>query len=162
MPRLINAEIRCAIEIREDDARESPGRLVGTLVTYGERAGDRPERFAPGALSWPDGGIVLREQHNRQAPIARMLPEVQGNAVVLDSPLPDTQRGRDAGTLIRNGTFRGLSVEFRARSERQVDGMREVLKADLIGAGLVDDPSYGGSRVKVRGREGGRRRRLWL
>ena len=30
-------EIRCALEIREDQSRLSPGRIVGTLLTYGER-----------------------------------------------------------------------------------------------------------------------------
>ena len=33
-------------------------------MTYGERAKDRAETFAPGALHWPDAGIVLNEQHN--------------------------------------------------------------------------------------------------
>ena len=36
-------EIRCKIEVREDESRLSPGRIVGTLITYGERASDRPE-----------------------------------------------------------------------------------------------------------------------
>ena len=58
-------EIRCAIELRADDSRESPGRIVGTLVTYGERASDRPELFEAGSLTWPDGGVVLNRQHTR-------------------------------------------------------------------------------------------------
>ena len=45
-------EIRCSIEVRADETRQSPGRIVGTLVTYGQPASDRPERFVPGALSW--------------------------------------------------------------------------------------------------------------
>ena len=47
-------ELRCAIELRQDDSRRSPGRIVGTLLTYGQRASDRPEVFADGALSWPE------------------------------------------------------------------------------------------------------------
>ena len=38
-------EIRCSIEVREDEARLGPGRLVGTIMRYGERAADRPELF---------------------------------------------------------------------------------------------------------------------
>ena len=52
-------ELRCTIELRADDARQSPGRIVGTLLTYGERASDRPEVFADGALRWGRQGRDL-------------------------------------------------------------------------------------------------------
>ena len=151
-------EIRCAVELRADDL--SPGRLVGTLLTYGERAKDRPEVFEPGALRWPEGGIVLRRQHQRGAPIARIVPEIRGGGVVLDSPLPDTAAGRDAAAEIRGGLLTGLSVEFRAVRQRYAAGVRHVVDALLMGAGLVDNPSYAGCHVEVR--QGGRGRRLWL
>ena len=153
-------EIRCSIEVRADDTRRSPGRLVGTLLTYGERAGDRPEVFEDGALTWPRDGIVLRRQHVREAPIARIVPEVRGRAVVLDAPLPDTAAGRDAVREVRDGLLRGLSIEFHAKRDRIAGGVRRISAAALTGAGLVDDPSYQGSRVEVRQRAG--RRRLWL
>ena len=54
------------IRLEQDAARSGPGVLSGVLITYGERASDRPERFRPGALTWPEGGVVLREQHNRK------------------------------------------------------------------------------------------------
>lgn len=149
-------EIRCSIELRQDDG--SPGRITGTLLQYGERAADRPEMFETGALRWPDNGIVLRRQHNRGQPIMRVQPETRGSAVVIDAPLPDTQAGRDAAREIRDGLFRGLSVEFRATGQMFVGGVRRIRAALLNGAGLVDDPSYAGSRVEVRNR----RRRLWL
>ena len=118
VPKMTATEIRCAIELRQDESRAGPGRVIGTLMRYGERAADRPEKFADGALAWPPDGIVLNEQHNRQAPIMRVVPETRDGAVVIDAALPDTQRGRDAATMIRNGTFKGLSVEFRAIEER--------------------------------------------
>ena len=128
-----------------------PGRLIGTLLTYGERAADRQEVFQPGSLHWPDsGGVVLREMHNRQAPIIRFQPKVEGRQVRADVALPDTQRGRDAAVMVRNGTLKGLSVEFIAEEESQVAGVREIRKARLVGAGLVDSPSYSGSSVAVR------------
>ena len=157
-------EIRCAVELRQDDSRTSPGRLYGVLMRYGERAADRPEAFAPDSLHWPDDGIVINEQHNRQAPIVRAIPEVRGREVVLDVQLPDTQRGRDAATMIRDGTMKGLSVEFRSRQENRARGYREITDAFTRRAGLVDDPSYAGSTVEVR--EGGAAprlgRTLWL
>ena len=66
-------EIRCAIEFREDTDRTGPGRLVGTILTYGQRAKDRPEVFEPGSLTWPDTGVVLNRQHARGAPIMRVI-----------------------------------------------------------------------------------------
>lgn len=154
------SEIRCSIELRADESRQSPGRIVGTLVTYEQRASDRAEVFASGALSWDEGGVVLNEQHNRQAPIMRFVPTVEGKEVRISAALPDTQRGRDAATMIKNGTMRGLSVEFRAQDEGRRAGMREIRRAVLLGAAIVDDPSYKG-RLEVREKTK-RRRRIWL
>ena len=153
-------EIRCSVEVREDTNRTGPGRLYGVLMAEGTSASDRAESFAPGALSWPDDGVLVNVQHDRRQPVMRATPERRGSEVVIDAPLPDTQRGRDAATMIRNGTMRGLSVEFRARRQRYDGGRRVILDAMLKGAGLVDDPSYGASRVEVR--QKGRGRRWWL
>ena len=154
-------ELRCALELRADDSMTSPGRLTGVLLTYGERASTRSETFAQDALKWPTDGIVLRRQHQRGAPIMRVVPELRGSQIVIDVPLPDTAAGRDAAAEIRGGLFRGLSVEFRATSQRFAGGVRQIQAALLKGAGLVDSPDYVGSLVEVRGRAAGRRR-LWL
>ena len=98
-------EIRCAVELRADDSRQSPGRLYGVLVTYGERASDRPEIFEADSLSWPESGVILNRQHERTSPVMRVVPELRGDSVVVDAPLPDTQAGRDTATEIRQGLF---------------------------------------------------------
>ena len=95
-------EIRCAVEFREDTDRTGPGRLVGTVLTYGQRAKDRPELFEPGALTWPADGVVLNRQHARGAPIMRVIPEVRGEAIVIDAgacrtPRPDGTRRPKCG-----------------------------------------------------------------
>ena len=133
-----------------DETRQSPGRLTGTLLTYNSRAGDRPERFAPGSLKWPDKGIVINEQHNRQSPIVRAVPYLDGDAIKVDVQLPNTQRGRDAAVNVREGVLTGLSVEFRAIQQAYVDGIREIREAFAPRAGLVDEPSYTESTVQVR------------
>ena len=153
-------EIRCSLAIEDRAGEDTPGRIHGTLLRYGERAGDRPEIFETGALRWPDDGIVLRRQHSRSAPIMRVIPEVRAGRVMIDAELPDTAAGRDAAAEVRAGLFRGLSVEFRAVRQRYTAGVRHVVDAILTGAGLVDSPSYHGSRVEVR--HGRRGRRLWL
>ena len=137
-------EIRCTLELREDTCRQSPGRLYGTLLTYEVRASDRPELFTAGALTWPADGIILNLSHDRKQPVMRFTPEVRGKEVVIDQPLPDTARGRDTATMIRDGTLRGLSVEFRALKEGKRGMLREVRSARLTGAAVVDDGSYQG------------------
>ena len=156
----MKTEIRCAVELREDDSRSSPGRLFGVVMKYGSPANRLRERFADGALEWDAGGIVINEQHNRQSPIVRAIPERRGADVVVDVLLPDSQRGRDAATGIKSGLYRGLSVEFVAKSEGMVAGIREVRSASLIRIGLVDDPEYQSSVVSVRAARG-KRRRMW-
>ena len=146
----MKSEIRCTLEIREDDTRTSPGRLYGTLITYGAQASDRAELFEDGALSWPADGIVINRQHLRGAPIMRAVPELRGSDLVIDQALPDTVAGRDAAEEIRGGLMRGLSVEFSAKRQSIVAGVRRIREAVLGAAGLVDDPSYSGSLVEVR------------
>ena len=154
-------EIRCKVSCEEDRTRSGPGRLVGRILTYGERATDRAELFERGALSWPAAGVVLNRQHARGAPIMRVIPEVRGDAIVIDQPLPDTIAGRDAATEIRSGLLRGLSVSFEAGRQSFVGGVRRISSAAMTAVGLVDEPSYD-APVEVRARVHGRRhRRPW-
>ena len=142
------------IEVRfvADDSRDSPGRLTGVLLTYGETSRDRPERFLRDSLQWGESGIIINEQHVRAAAIMRVTPFLDGNELRIDAPLPNTQRGRDAATNIRDGLYTGLSVEFAKRGvvASYVGGVREIRQAQLVGAGLVDLASYPGSVVEVR------------
>ena len=139
-------EVRAA----DDETRQTPGRIVGTLLTYGERAQDRNEMFEAGALRWPALGFNINEQHNRQAAVARVIPFLDGDTLKIDAPVPDTQRGRDALTNIREGVYTGLSVEFFAEREEYRQSMRVIKRGILGGAALVDVPSYGASLVEVR------------
>ena len=82
----------------------------GVLVTYGEQAKDRPDVYEAGSLTWPDGGIVLNEQHDRKQLLKRFSPYLAGDELRVDFPLPPTQRGRDAAYMVRDGTYTGLSV----------------------------------------------------
>ena len=148
-------EIVVEVRFTEDETRQSPGRLTGTLMTYGERARDRPEMFEQDSLEWEANGILVREQHNRQAPIVRAIPFVEGREVKIDTPLPNTTRGRDAAVNLREGVFTGLSVEFKAIRQSYRSGVRSISKALLRGAGLVDSPSYKDSTAEVRAGRGG-------
>ena len=148
MEDVIGCEVRFAV----DDSRLSPGRLIGTLVAYETRAKDRPEMFMADSLYWPELGIIIDEQHNREAPILRAIPVLEGRELKIDAKIPDTQRGRDAATNVREGVLTGLSVAFRAERVTHSNGIREIRRAYVPRAGLVDSPSYGDSVVEVRGR----------
>lgn len=153
-------EIRFSIECRQDETRQSPGRLVGRILKYGERALDRAELFENGALSWPSDGVVLNRQHERGAPIMRVIPELrEGGELILDQALPDSAAGRDAASEIRSGLMRGLSVSFQAKRQNFTGGVRRIESAIMTRIGLVDSPSYD-APVEVRQRREGRRR-LW-
>lgn len=150
-------EFYAAIQFAEDETRQGPGRLTGTLVTYGEKAGDRDVVFAEDSLHWPEAGVVLNEQHNRQAPIVRFTPFQDGKAVKIDVPLPDTQRGRDIATSVKNGTLTGLSIEIEPERSNQLADFLEHQRARLVAAAVVDSPAFRGSGVQVHAKNPGKR-----
>ena len=151
------------IRFEADPTNQSPGRLTGTLLRYSTPANDRPELFTPGALHWPDAGIIINQQHDRQKPIVRAIPFESDGAVMVDVPLPNTTAGRDAAENVRQGILTGLSVEFRAEQEGRRGPLRCISRALLGAAALVDTASYKGSTVEVREEAAlPRRRRWWL
>ena len=153
-------ELRCSIEIRADDTNESPGRIVGTLLAFGEKARDRPEVFVPGSLTFPEDGLILNRQHDRRNPIMRFVPTLRGNELVIDAALPSTSAGRDAAVEVRDGLFTGLSIEFQSMREEHRAGVRTILAGALRGAALVGKGAYRGSTGSVRNES--TRRRVWL
>ena len=155
-------EIRCRIEVREDEGK--PARLVGTLMPFGvSRRRIRAELFERGSLSWDAGGIVLNRQHQRGSPILRFTPVEAEGRLTVDEEIPDTTAGRDALAEIKGGLFRGLSIEFRSVRQTIVAGVRRISEAVLTGAGLVDSGSYESATVEVRRREQARfDRSVWL
>ena len=146
-----NLYIYSSVEYAEDTTRESAGRLTGVLVTYGEQAKDRPDVYEAGSLSWPDGGIVLNEMHDRKQAIKRFSPYLEGDELRVDFQLPPTQRGRDAATMIKDSTFTGLSIEVAKASivATYRAGVRHISRGQLVAAALVDEAAFLGSVVDV-------------
>ena len=81
-------------------------------------------------------------------PSCALCPVVDGREVRVSVPLTRyLKEGRDAALMVKNGTFRGLSVEFVKPSKKAtLPASGRSRRARLAGAGLVDDPSYKGSR----------------
>ena len=133
-------KIHC--EIRLSEEAEGKPRLVGVLLPFGQQAKDRSEIFERGSVSWPDGGVVLRRQHQRSSPILRFTPIEDAEGLKVDTLIPPTVAGIDAAEEIRSGLLTGLSVEFRAIRQSVIAGVRRISEAVLTGAGLVDNSSY--------------------
>ena len=141
------------LEFRADETRQSPGLLTGILMTYGQKANDRPEMFRQDALYWDaDTGITITEQHDRNAQVVRTIPFLEGRELRINAPLPNTTRGRDTAANMSGPLplYSGLSVTFRAEKESRQGGVRVIERAFLAAAGLVDTPSYLTSKVEVR------------
>ena len=149
-----NLLLYAAIEYVADDTRESPGRISGVLVTYGEQAKDRPDVYEQDSLTWPERGVVLNESHDRTQLIKRFTPYQDGAALRVDFPLPATQRGRDAATMVRDGTLTGLSMEVARESivATYRAGIRHITRGTLVAAALVDEAAFLGSVVDVHGK----------
>ncbi len=144
------------------EVRVEGRKLTGTVLRYGEVSPSHRERFAPGALRMAEA-VHLDLYHDRERVIAYMPGgglEIagQGDAVELTANLPPIPAADRALAEIREGKTTGLSVEFRAVKESRDGGIRVIEDAILSGVGLVQSPSYLGSRVEARNR----RRRLWL
>ena len=138
-------EHRAATEVRLD------GRtLIGSVMEYGSTSPSHRERFEPRSLRYRPG-LKLNIQHDAEREIG-VYPE---SLELVESrwSLDLSCRLRDGSaelSLVRRGALGGLSVEFIARRQRREGGIRVLEAADLVGIGLVDRPSFPGSKVEVR------------
>ena len=143
----------CLTERRCSELRVSGRTVSGTVLRYGDIAdmGAFRETFLPGAfgdVSQLD--TTLNTMHRADRLVGRtggggvVFRDTPG-ALLMSATMPATRDGDDALELVRNGTLRGLSVEFRAIRDRFVGDLREIGRAVLDGIGLVDRAAYPGS-----------------
>ena len=138
-----------ALECR--DAKGSPGRLVGTILPVGRVAGDRPELFVGSGVQTPSAGIALLPEHRSATIVMHFDPIVASDgSLQVDHLLPDTPEGEALAASVRSGTRPGLSVEFHALDEAQVQGVREVRQSLVTAVATVPSQSYDQARAEVR------------
>ena len=123
--------------------------LSGTVLRYGDMSPEYRERFVPGAFA-PVPAVPLNLQHD-----SRMVVLDAGEYILSDTPRELSIRAElpadsAAMQLVRRGALSGFSVEFHSRAERRESGVRVIERADLVGVGLVDRPSYPASTAEVR------------
>ena len=151
-----------AVECR-DATGSSPGRLVGVILPVGRVAGDRPELFVGGGVQTPADGIALLPEHRSTTTVMRFDP-IRGDdgSLQVDHLLPDSPAGRALAASVRSGKTPGLSVEFHALDEAQVQGVREVRQSLVTAVATVPRQSYHQARAEVRERTSHRRVLTWL
>ena len=138
------------------ECRADGRMLVGPALRYGEVSASHRERFEPGAFALDDGKTRwLDVGHDRQIIIAHtdgggLELNDTGDALEVRATLAEIPPADAAIEGIKLGLLRGFSIEFFAREETDVDGVRVIGKADLAGVGLVKNPSYRGSTAEMR------------
>ena len=163
MDQLLCEELR----FEEDETRQSPGRLIASLVTEGKPARDRPEMFLRGALEWDENeGIPIDVQHTRSSLAARAYPVRDSNSTLrIDAPLVDGVWGREARALVKGKVATGMSISFNPIRQSRKNGLIVIERARLIRASIVDRGSYD---TDIEVRQAGvtpaahRRMHLWL
>ena len=153
--------VDATVECRE--ATGSPGRLVGTILPVGRVAGDRPELFVGSGVQTPAEGIALLPEHRSSTVIMRFDP-IRGDdgSLRVDHLLPNTDGGRALAASVRDGRTPGLSVEFHALDEAQVQGVREVRQSLVTAVATVKAGAYAQAAAEVRERTHHRRVLTWL
>ena len=131
------------------ECRAADGRLSGVVMRYGSPGvgPDGPEVFTPGAFGAIPDAVPLNLQHDGSL-MLDAAAELRDSTEALMLESRATPEG--VRRLVKRGALTGLSVEFRCVEERQVDGVREIVRADLLGVGLVDVGAYRDSVVEAR------------
>lgn len=139
--------ITVPVELRES------GRLHGVLLTEGRASSDRPnadrpELFVMGSVEWPSTGVRIRKKHLVDAGSVLAYPYREGAEIRVNvNPSTELREAVESGK-------RYMSVEFRALEEKTTDsGVREILRALLIGAAVVRTPSYRQTSAEIRERQ---------
>ena len=138
------------IESRFREVRVQGRNLSGVLMPYGTVAvvdGVR-EMFRAGAFAPVPAVLDVNLQHDADIVMVK-------GAVLTDTDVElrvnaELREDSAASRLVRRGALKGLSVEFAAKREAMVNGVRVVELAKLAGAGLVDQGAYPAATVEVR------------
>lgn len=144
-------ETELVIQVREDQAGDVIATGYGRAVPYGQPTdiGGFREQFDPGAF---DPAQVLGRpfayRHGEPIGIIREA-ENQPDGLYVTFDIVNTAQGRDAATLMRTGSSRGLSVGFQPTKSvwsSARDAVRHV-KATLLEVSQTHMPAYAAAGV---------------
>ncbi len=134
------------LHTRADDGGDIIGTGYGMAVPYGveiEYDGMR-ESFAPGAFDTTAVvGKPLAYRHNEPIGVITAASN-EPDGLYIDFDVVNTSLGRDAATLMRTGSSRGLSVGFAPLESKRTQGKNAIVytKAALAEVSLTHQPAY--------------------
>lgn len=147
------------LHTRADDGGDIIGTGYGMAVPYGieiEFDGMR-ESFAPGAFDTTAVvGKPLAYRHNEPIGVITGATN-EADGLYIDFDVVNTSLGRDAATLMRTGSSRGLSVGFAPLESTRTKGKNAIVytKAALAEVSLTHQPAYSSAGVgTIREEEG--------
>jgi HK97 family phage prohead protease len=151
MMRTFTTEGTLLLHTRADDGGDIIGTGYGMAVPYGveiEFDGMR-ESFAPGAFDTAAVvGKPLAYRHNEPIGVITAASN-EPDGLYIDFDVVNTSLGRDAATLMRTGSSRGLSVGFAPLESNRTKGKNAIVytKAALAEVSLTHQPAYSGAGV---------------
>ncbi len=134
------------LRTRAEDGDDIIGRGYGMAVPYGveiEYDGLR-ESFAQGAFDVTEViGKPLAYRHNEPIGVITGATN-EGDGMYIDFDVVNTSLGRDAATLMRTGSSRGLSVSFSPVESTRAKDQKSIIytKAMLAEVSLTHQPAY--------------------
>lgn len=144
--RTVTTDSTLLLHTRADDGGDIIGSGYGMAVPYGveiEYDGMR-ESFAPGAFDTTAVvGKPLAYRHNEPIGVITAASN-EPDGLYIDFDLVNTSLGRDAATLMRTGSSRGLSVGFAPLQSKRTQGKNAIVytKAALAEVSLTHQPAY--------------------
>jgi HK97 family phage prohead protease len=144
--RTVTTDSTLLLHTRADDGGDIIGTGYGMAVPYGveiEFDGMR-ESFAPGAFDTAAVvGKPLAYRHNEPIGVITAATN-EADGLYIDFDVVNTSLGRDAATLMRTGSSRGLSVGFAPLESKRTQGKNAIVytKAALAEVSLTHQPAY--------------------
>jgi len=144
--RTVTTDSTLLLHTRADDGGDIIGTGYGMAVPYGveiEYDGMR-ESFAPGAFDTAAVvGKPLAYRHNEPIGVITAASN-EPDGLYIDFDVVNTSLGRDAATLMRTGSSRGLSVGFAPLESKRTQGKNAIVytKASLAEVSLTHQPAY--------------------
>lgn len=136
------------------------GVIKGYIAAWGPDTGGRfgiPDQFHRGAFleslqEHRDRGnrqIRLKDMHGRVIggfPIETVMEDENGLWAEGHINL-ETQLGREAYSLIKQGVLEDMSIGFSSRDDKIQNGVRDIFKALVWEGSIVDEPAHRGAKI---------------
>lgn len=139
------------LRLRQADDQGDGHTLTGIAVPFGQviNTWEGRETFDPDCVFDGADTAKIMWQHDRTTPIGvitKATPTSEG--LKIDARISDTQAGRDALTLVRDGVIDSLSIGFQPIEDAYDDaGVTHRRHVRLLETSLVSFPAYSAARI---------------